>query len=237
METSELYDKKYFQRLREEYLADTPWKRNRIANVLDLLEGLEIREKFALDLACGIGTFTVTLFKNGAIPIGLDNSPHAMTVANSLFLETMKKRGIFLAGDALSLPFVASSFDLIVCADFIEHISGKDYERMLAECSRVLKVGGYLLIYTPNRWHFLELMMRHNIILKKDESHIDIKTMERTVYPLRAADFQIERQYFRPTHIRFLRSLEGFLIPFPVLGELFRRRICVLARKPPGPPK
>jgi ubiquinone/menaquinone biosynthesis C-methylase UbiE len=233
METPQLYDEKYFQRLRQEYLTDTAWKKNRIANVLQLMEGVEFRDKATLDLACGIGTFAVTLSKHGAFAIGVDSSPHAMAASSSLFREMTGKKGVFLASDALSLPFKGNSLDIVVCADFIEHISGKEYERMLAECSRVLKPGGHLAIYTPNRRHFLEFMMRHNVILKRDESHIDIKTMKKTVGPLRTAGFQVTKQYFRPTHIKLLKNVESILIPFPFLGELFRRRICVLARKRP----
>ncbi|MFQ6002911.1 MAG: methyltransferase domain-containing protein [Candidatus Zixiibacteriota bacterium] len=227
-----IYDDSYYMTLKEEYMSDSAWKKNRIANVMKLLSGLEVRNASILDIACGIGTFTIELHKKKLFAIGLDNSLNAITVSSRLFKDITLAKGSFIASDALSLPFVARSFDILICADFIEHITSKDYERLIEECWRILKPRGYILIYTPNKWHFLELMMRYNIILKKDESHIDIKTMSKTLLPLKEAGFHIMKHYYRPTHIKLLKGFEYLLMHVPFVGELFRRRICVLAQKP-----
>jgi ubiquinone/menaquinone biosynthesis C-methylase UbiE len=234
METPNLYGEDYYRKLREEYTSDTAWKRNRIANVMSLLDGLEIKNAVTLDIACGIGTFTVELSKRNVFTVGLDSAINALNISSELFRETTNRQGAFVSSDALALPFASSSTGLVICADFIEHITGEDYAKLLSECLRVLKPGGHLTIYTPGRWHFLELMMRKNIILRKDQSHIDIKTMKRTVAPLKKAGFDILKKYYRPTHITLLRSVETVLMHVPVAGHLFRRRICVLARKPAG---
>lgn len=48
-----------------------------------------------------------------------------------------------------SLPFLDSSFDLVVSADFLEHVSSLD--SVFGECSRVLKPSGIVLYDTINR--------------------------------------------------------------------------------------
>jgi 2-polyprenyl-3-methyl-5-hydroxy-6-metoxy-1,4-benzoquinol methylase len=49
--------------------------------------------------------------------------------------------------DALDFP--DGTFDVVNCNDMIEHIHGSP-KRMLAECIRVLKPGGWLIVTTPN---------------------------------------------------------------------------------------
>jgi len=232
MSSPELYSESYYRTLKQEYLADSPWKRNRIANVMQLIEDLQLNSRKALDIACGIGTFTVELHNRKAFTVGIDSSATAIIVSSLLFRETVLASGNFLASDALMLPFAGDSFDLVMCADFIEHITGKDYRRLLDESWRILKPGGHICVYTPNRWHFLELMMRSNFILKRDDSHIDIKTLGGTTEPLKKAGFEIVRKYYRPTHVKLLKLIESLFMYLPVAGQLFRRRICVLARKP-----
>jgi len=232
MVSSELYDKNYYQTLRDEYLADTAWKRNRIANVMQLIEGLGVDGTRALDIACGIGTFTVELHRNKVFTIGIDSATNAITASSLLFRETNPEPGNFVASDALTLPFAENVFDLVMCADFIEHITSEEYSKLVVESWRVLKPGGHICVYTPNRWHFLEFMMRYNVILKRDQSHIDIKTMEKTLAPLRLSGLEVIKAYYRPTHIKILKTIESALMHIPAAGRFFRRRICVLARKP-----
>lgn len=51
------------------------------------------------------------------------------------------------------LPFEDDSFDLVWCAEVIEHL--RDPERALAEFRRVAKPGGDILLTTPNSYAWL----------------------------------------------------------------------------------
>ena len=46
-------------------------------------------------------------------------------------------------------PFPEQSFDLVLCAEVLEHL-GRDPFAMLAEVNRVLRTGGHLVLTTPN---------------------------------------------------------------------------------------
>lgn len=46
------------------------------------------------------------------------------------------------------LPYESNSFDLITCTEVVEHL--ENYHRLLREINRVLKVGGRVVISTPN---------------------------------------------------------------------------------------
>jgi SAM-dependent methyltransferase len=56
---------------------------------------------------------------------------------------------VTVVGDALSIPFQASAFDLVLCVHVLEHIA--DDRRVMAEMHRVLKPGGVAVVSVPLR--------------------------------------------------------------------------------------
>lgn len=59
----------------------------------------------------------------------------------------------FVVGDACELPFPNDSFDVVTFFDVLEHIP--DDARAVAEATRVLRPGGFVLVTTPShRWRF-----------------------------------------------------------------------------------
>lgn len=91
-----------------------------------------------LDVACGAGYGTALLGATGA-----DLSLAA--------LRTARKRypAPYAAADAARLPFRRDAFDAVVSFETIEHLP--DAPRFVAECARVLKPHGLLIVSTPNR--------------------------------------------------------------------------------------
>jgi ubiquinone/menaquinone biosynthesis C-methylase UbiE len=95
----------------------------------------------ALDIGCGPGQILTKL--SARLPewkfIGVDRSLtmiHRATYApHSVF---------FLAGDACSLPFGDSSFDLVLCNSVLHHIG--DPTQLFAEIRRVAKSGAAILL-------------------------------------------------------------------------------------------
>jgi SAM-dependent methyltransferase len=52
-----------------------------------------------------------------------------------------------------SWPIEKGSIDLIVCDNVLEHIA--DPDALFGEVRRVLRIGGYLCLRTPNRWNYI----------------------------------------------------------------------------------
>jgi len=227
----EFYDESrdYYSVLKKEYTDNSRWKQNRVKNVLELSDIQ--KADMILDLACGVGTFSIESKKQNAKPVGVDFSFLAVKVAKKLFEEHTGEDGFFLVADARQLPFKSESFDKIICADFVEHLYPDDYLEVLRECWRVSKKSGSLIVYTPSRTHIFEVMMKNDFILKKDESHVDIKDMDYILETLEGNRFQVEKKYFKPSHLRIFKNMETILMTLPWLGRFFRRRICVRARK------
>lgn len=154
--TSRDYDER-IEMLGEEHAIKTYWEpedesnRRRIeviSNAIPLK-----RDEVAIDIGCGVGTFTYRMALKGGKAIGLDYSLASLKVAK--ILAEGKFRGNpkihFIAADATRLPFQDSSADVIVAADFIEHIDNKGKEILLDEAARVLGKNGRMIIFTPNK--------------------------------------------------------------------------------------
>ena len=110
------------------------------AHLADWVRGLPEVER-ALDLGCGDGRLTEEL--NAAEVVGADVSPVALErarrrVPGATFTE--------LEPDA-PLPFDDGSFDLLLCAETLEHV--RDVQLLLSEARRVLRPGGTLALTTP----------------------------------------------------------------------------------------
>lgn len=53
-------------------------------------------------------------------------------------------------GFSTEIPVEDQSFDAVVAGEFIEHLYHRDVDKTLEEIFRVLKIGGRLLLTTPN---------------------------------------------------------------------------------------
>ena len=99
------------------------------------------RAERALDLGCGDGRLTSEL--DATELTAADVSPVALERARARLPDA---RLAELEPDA-ALPFHDNSFDLVLCAETIEHV--RDVQLLLSEIRRVLRPGGTLALSTP----------------------------------------------------------------------------------------
>ncbi len=95
----------------------------------------------ALDLGCGDGRLTA-LLEAGELTLA-DVSDVALARAAR---RLPSARVVELAPDA-PLPLPDNAFDLVLCAETIEHV--RDVQLLLSEARRVLRPGGRLAVSTP----------------------------------------------------------------------------------------
>ncbi len=91
-----------------------------------------------LDLGCGDGTVSNALVDRGTALVGTDISPTA--------LQYFQGRAVIASVDHLPLP--DKSFDLVLCAETLEHLPSGPFEETLNEIERVAEQ--YVIITTPN---------------------------------------------------------------------------------------
>jgi ubiquinone/menaquinone biosynthesis C-methylase UbiE len=108
----------------------------------------------ALDLGCGDGRLATHLRARSLT--GADVSEVALERARSRLPEA---RFVRIEPDE-PLPFDDGSFDLVLCAETIEHV--RDVQLLLSEVRRVLRPGGWFAVTTPahSRLTALRVLLR-----------------------------------------------------------------------------
>ena len=110
------------------------------AHLVRFVRGLAAAQD-ALDLGCGDGRLTSELRAERLAAADVSG------VALERARETLQAaRLVHLEPDS-PLPFADTSFDLVLCAETLEHV--RDVQGLLSEARRVLRAGGTLALTTP----------------------------------------------------------------------------------------
>ncbi len=99
-----------------------------------------------IDIGCRDARYAIELANRfGCRVLGIDPAPiHIERAREKIATAGLEDRvRVELAGIE-ALPAAAGSFDMIWCRDVLNHV---DLQRGLAECVRVLKPGGHMLVY------------------------------------------------------------------------------------------
>ncbi len=152
-----------------------------------------------LDLGCGDGTVSNELITKGMSIVGVDISTDALRYFD----------GEGIAASVDQLPFCNHSFDLVICAQVLEHLRVGIYERAVEEIERV--AGKFIIITTPNE----EYLPKHFVQCKRCGT-------------VQHADFHV-RAFDREAHHTLL---QGFALVKTVEISLWRQcRLMTLFRQ------
>lgn len=115
------------------------------------------RDGSVLEVGCGYGRNLVALSRlRSHRVVGCDVSFEELLRARQRLkpLDPVHQSRVHLARqEPYRLPFRDSTFDLIVLWQVVEHLFGAEAKRrVIAECVRVIRPGGYILVETPNQW-------------------------------------------------------------------------------------
>jgi SAM-dependent methyltransferase len=98
-----------------------------------------------LDVGCGTGGLLALLPR--ALSAGVDVSPAALAHARGRGLASLTR------ASACSLPFADGSFDAVLALDLLYHRDVGDEATALAECRRVVRPGGRVMVHAAAyRW-------------------------------------------------------------------------------------
>jgi cyclopropane fatty-acyl-phospholipid synthase-like methyltransferase len=226
----EFYDQSDYFEDRTGHLTDmeSPFQRYRVEKVLDIYHPMAGQR--VVDFGCGWGTFGFELSHRVAEVVGIDFSEKSIELCNRRLASDPQENLTFLCADAGDTGLEADAYDVVIAADLFEHLYPEDSMRVVEEAYRILKPGGRFSVFTPHRGHFLEVLKNRDILIKRDISHVDYKSLERMKQMMEEAGFGIERAYYAESHLQGLRVVERLLqgaVP------LLRRRVAVLGQKAP----
>jgi len=97
---------------------------------------------------CGLGMYVRALRPFARFVAGLDIESERVREGSRAGIAGL------LAGQAEVLPFASSSFDLVLSNEVLEHVA--DDRQALREMMRVLRPGGRLVLFVPNRGYPFE---------------------------------------------------------------------------------
>ncbi len=173
------------------------------------LQGMRV-----LDVGCGNGCYTLELARRAASVCGLD-----IQMSN---LEAFREPIPRVQGMGESLPLAPETFDAVMMIEVLEHTTSDT--GALAECFRVLKPGGRLVLFVPNRLypmeshpcHLGEFSIGRNVpfaswlpeFIHRRICHARIYTRRQLVSMARAAGFDIGQIGY------ILPPVDSFPLPF-----------------------
>jgi ubiquinone/menaquinone biosynthesis C-methylase UbiE len=127
----------------------------RLRVLTSFLEPLRTR---LLDCGSGAGEYVLALLERYQVDAyGLEYSPDKILQAHRH--DVLKNR--VREGNLESIPFSNEDFDAVLLNEVLEHVPDED--KVLAEVRRVLRSGGRVIVFSPNRWFPFET---HGVIMK-----------------------------------------------------------------------
>lgn len=96
---------------------------------------------------CGVGSYLVRLAERASFAAGLD-------IEVERAIEAHRKGPNTLGGAGEFLPFSNDSFDMVLSHEVLEHV--QDDRKAIQEIIRILKPGGRLILFVPNRGYPFE---------------------------------------------------------------------------------
>ncbi len=134
-----------------------------------------------LDMGCSYGLYTFLLrvlpgLNRKSLFYGLDISAGDIFLAEKLRKIMGFNDVNFIVADLENNAFAESSFDIVICAEVIEHIA--DSEGFLSRLCGLIKPAGAVIITTPNKHNaFLKLKKIFSFLPKSKEMGLGYKSM------------------------------------------------------------
>lgn len=141
-----------------------------------------------LDVGCGTGTVLSAAASAHAHSLaGVDTDAAFLALAR----RALPDASIAEADVQTHLPFADSSFDTVFFCDVIEHLFRP--VEALAEIRRVLRVGGRMVLTTPNGNALMRRLAGDRWYALRDPSHAIFYTRFSLAHLLRFCGFDVER--------------------------------------------
>lgn len=186
-----------------------------------------LQDRSVLELASGAGTTALALAAGGARVVAAELSLGGLrALARAAANHQRPPRGVQC--DVALLPFAARSFDLVTGENFLMHV---DAAAVLAECHRVLRPGGRVVLLEPTAHHPLVRLYRRYASPYRQTAprYLSLDTLDRAVSGFTVA--RVDQFYFLAVLALFVaRQPSLFRAVFRALDRVDRWLVRVWPR-------
>jgi SAM-dependent methyltransferase len=127
----------------------------------------------------------------------------------------------FVAFDGVSLPFADAAFDGALAACVFHHIGANDHERLFAEIRRVVRPGGYVMIYEHNPLNPLTRRVVNTCPFDENAVLIGAWKLRARLESVGFKQSRIRFRVFFPRALRWLRPLEDLIGWLPLGAQYY----------------
>jgi 2-polyprenyl-3-methyl-5-hydroxy-6-metoxy-1,4-benzoquinol methylase len=192
--------------------------------VLDLVPSRAV----VLDVGCASGFLGQALSARDCVVSGLDRESSVIEAARPFYRDVQ----VIDLDCAEELPWATGSFDVILAADVLEHLT--DPARSLAMLKNYVRPGGCIIISLPNVAHlsvrmpllFGRFSYRESGIL--DQTHLHLYTFRTAVELAMSCGLRVERTYAGSDRLGFF--LSKLNVPTHLLRGLLAHNIILLCK-------
>jgi 2-polyprenyl-6-hydroxyphenyl methylase / 3-demethylubiquinone-9 3-methyltransferase len=178
------------------------------------------------DFGCGNGMLLPLLASKVKSYTGIDFSQEFIDCAERRKSELSISNAEFFCADIVRFcEENKRSYDAAFAMDFSEHVYDEGWLAILKAIRISLKQGGLFYMHTPNSEYFLEIMKKHNFIIKQFPEHVAVRSPRENIVLLEKAGFKINRVQLIP-HYNVLRLLHPISY-LPCIGRFFKARILI----------
>jgi 2-polyprenyl-3-methyl-5-hydroxy-6-metoxy-1,4-benzoquinol methylase len=173
--------------------------------------------KRLLDAGCSDG-YLDSVIKNRVEEIfGIDINWNDIRIA-----KMSNPRNIYDVGSLYELPYKSGYFDIVVCLDVLEHLH--DDEKAISELTRILKIGGKLIITVPSAY-FPFTFDPINYLLKIFNKHLNFGIWgfgHVRLYSMSALSEKLKKYLLKPIETEYLSHLLTGALENSYLISLFQ---------------
>ncbi len=204
----------------------------RLGMILDAV-GERITGK-TLEDGCGVGLYVQKMAEHGGRVFGLEYEFERA-------VEAGEKSSLIICAAGEELPYPSNYFDVVLSHEVIEHV--RDDTLAVQEMVRVLKPGGRLVLFCPNRWYPVET---HGVFWRGQYKFGNIPLVNYLPDFLRsrlAPHVRVYTQWglgllFADLPVRFVTrtivfgAYDNIIARWPGLGRLLRQTLQLIEKTP-----
>lgn len=213
-----IWKKFYEQEATWKRFEDTPREFTLAENILPELPK---RKVHILEIGSGDGFLSLLMNELGHKIVGVDISFNRTKNASKRVPSAD-----FIVADINALPFLSEVFDVVICAEILEHVP--KLEKAIYEARSVLKSGGHLIVTVPFRERLIETLVTCPYCLKTfhPAGHVNFFSEKSLRKSVEQGRFKVKKTY----GFGSLVAYNSFTWQFPKWGPL-RKLVDKLAYK------